>query len=240
MNPNQLVATADRMVARLNTIIVDDPGTRAALRRGLGRPPQDLANFHAHAVVAPYLPTSCDEATERAFYTVAALVAAQPRSARDQVTDSDEAGEEPEPAPDSAGATTSGESAAEIVTASQAASKHRPNLGQTLAWAVEHGHLTNNPKRDPIRDRLHVLARYRTNRLHRELPKLIAYLRGQLVQVDWGYLLRDLARWEQDRERVAKEWVQQYHRTRGQIQRARERTPNAESGTSDNPGSEPT
>ena len=84
MKRETLVKTGDRMVAYVRKVNAHDPGTRAALRRGLGRPPEDIANFHAHAVVALYLPEEHDRATERAFYTVAALVAAQQRGARDQ------------------------------------------------------------------------------------------------------------------------------------------------------------
>src|SRR5699024_193461 len=76
-------------------------------------------------------------------------------------------------------------------------------------------------KGDMVRGRLHLLARYRTDRLHRELPKLITHLRASAVPVDWGLLLRDLALWDEERGRVAKQWVQQYHRTRDRIQRQR-------------------
>src|SRR5690606_30064731 len=168
--------------------------------------------------VARYLPERCSEAEERAFYTVAALVAAQPRGARDQEAlpgPEREAAEDGRPPGAEEGAT--GEAGDGTAPPGEAAGPSgrddtaavtRHTLGQSLAWAVENGRL----KGDMVRDRLHLLARYRTDRLHRELPKLIAHLRADLVPIDWGYLLADLARWESERGQVAKRWVQQDHR----------------------------
>src|SRR5699024_6005229 len=150
---NALVKLGDRMVAYVRKVNAHDPGTRAALRRGLGRPPEDIANFHAHAVVALYLPEEHDRATERAFYTVAALVAAQPRGARDQEAeesaqdeDADSEAEE-ERTEDKASLpeTRTGASGP-----SRSAQQQRHCLGQTLAQAVENGHL----KGDMVRGRL--------------------------------------------------------------------------------------
>lgn len=240
MNHHELVAAADRMVAQVRTINRHDPGTRAMLRRGLGRPPEDIANFHAHAVVARYLPERCTRAQERAFYTVAALVAAQPRGARDQEALPGAPAEEPAHTPsadDDAAAVGHGESApanaeAESPGTDDPAAEPRRTLGQSLAWAVENGRL----KGDMVRNRLHLLARYRTDRLNRELPKLVAQLRADLVPIDWGLLLADLARWEDARDEVAKQWVQQYHRTRDQIQRRRKDDGAADAP--DDPGTE--
>ncbi|RCV51383.1 type I-E CRISPR-associated protein Cse2/CasB [Marinitenerispora sediminis] len=214
MNQKELIAVGDRMTARIRHVIENDPGLRAALRRGIGRPPKDIANFHAHAVVAPFLPERPDHATERAFYTVAALIAAQQRGARDQ----DVAGSASDGHEGAEGGPTGGAGTA-------AGRSRRRNLGETLAWAVEKGRVNG----DAARDRLHLLARYRVDRLHRELPKLISYLRADLIPVDWGYLLRDLARWGSERDQVAKEWVQRYHRTRDDIQRERKRRADDES-----------
>lgn len=240
MKRHELVATADRMIDHLRHVNERDPGTRAMLRRGLGRPPEDLANFHAHAVVSRYLPEGCDYATERAFYTVAALVAAQPRGARDQEastgTAAPDSTDEPAaetPDTDSTAETATSDNAADTAAQDGPAGGTRRTLGQILAWAVENGQM----KGDTVRDRLHLLARYRTDRLHRELPKLISHLRADLVPIDWSYLLRDLAYWDREREQVAKQWVQQYHRTRDQIQRQRRN--NDEPATSDDSGSEP-
>lgn len=231
MKHSELVARADQMAAYLRRVNAQDPGTRAMLRRGLGRRPENIANFHAHAVVTRYLPERPPSGVERAFYTVAALIAAQPRGARDQ-----EVGKErPGPAEDRKEEPTdtgSAENERNEDTAEPDSRKERRNLGQTLAWAVENGDL----KGDMVRDRLHLLARYRTDRLHRELPKLITHLRADLVPIDWGYLLRDLGRWDHERDQVGKEWVQQYHRTRDQLQRARKHA--AEATTHDTNQSE--
>ncbi|WP_026118751.1 type I-E CRISPR-associated protein Cse2/CasB [Nocardiopsis salina] len=234
MNRDALVESGDRMVAYVRRVNAREPGTRAALRRGLGRPPEDIANFHAHAIVTRYLPENHDRATERAFYTVAALVAAQPRGARDQ--EAAEASQDEETATSTLEEPPAYEAAppeaAALPADGRSAQQPRLTLGQTLARAVENGHL----KGDMVRDRLHLLARYRTDRLHRELPKLIAHLRADHVWVDWGLLLRDLARWGTERAYVSKQWVQQYHRTRDQIQR--QRSQHDQTATPDSPESE--
>lgn len=81
-----------RFVAAIQRVI-RDPGTRAALRRGLGRPPGRAPQMHA--VVAPWLPGDPQPAVERAYYAVAALMAHQPRTSAGFGTDA----EEPEASP---------------------------------------------------------------------------------------------------------------------------------------------
>ncbi len=80
-----------RFIAAIQRMI-RDPGTRAALRRGLGRPPGRAPQMHA--VVAPWLPgdptRSLRPAVERAYYAVAALMAHQPRTSAGLRTDAEE------------------------------------------------------------------------------------------------------------------------------------------------------
>jgi len=64
---------------------IRDPGARAALRRGVGRTPEEAPQMHI--VVAPWLPDRPRPALERAYYTVAALLANQPRGQTDTPTD---------------------------------------------------------------------------------------------------------------------------------------------------------
>lgn len=84
-----------RFVDHITTTCARDPGRRAALRRGLGRTPEQV--WTMHAIVAPWLPErrylAAHRAAERAFYTVAALIAATSE------------GEQPDDAGQSLGAT---------------------------------------------------------------------------------------------------------------------------------------
>ncbi|WKG08907.1 type I-E CRISPR-associated protein Cse2/CasB [Nocardia sp. PE-7] len=75
---------ARALVERVNRINRASSGDRADLRRSLRLTPEDPQTRRSHRIVAPYLPQNPDPATERAFYAIAAMIAAQPRAARDQ------------------------------------------------------------------------------------------------------------------------------------------------------------
>ncbi|KUP97774.1 type I-E CRISPR-associated protein Cse2/CasB [Thermobifida cellulosilytica] len=226
MNSNYVLQRADALVERVGKLVAEEPAARAALRRGVGLTPDDPRMLAAHRVVAPYVPvTRSDEdrrgsgteqeaqAVERAFYAVAAIMAAQPRSARDQ--DAKTAEEEQD-----------GAAAAETPPVEQSGgestnrkSRQRPNLGVSLAEAV----FRRGLNADTTEQRLHLLARQNLDGVHRHLPRLILQLRGDDVHVDWGVLARDLARWGRTPRQVAKEWVQSYHRTLETLRREAER-----------------
>jgi CRISPR system Cascade subunit CasB len=89
----------------------------------------------------------------------------------------------------------------------------RQNLGDALAHAVHDKGLNENS----IEPRLQLLARQDLDGLHRQLPRLIRYLRGKQVRIDWAVLIRDLARWGRYPKQVAKEWMQSYYRTSEQL-----------------------
>ncbi|WP_261569911.1 type I-E CRISPR-associated protein Cse2/CasB [Frankia gtarii] len=212
------------------------PGRRAVLRRSLGRVPQDPAVARAHGLIAPYLPmlpdpvrdgsypdTAIDAvAIERAFYTVAALIAAQPRSARDaEIAATDVDASVP---PDGTAQPTAAESRIDAaatpdadVTAdptpalstSAGSGRRRPSLGFTLGAAVRAGKLNG----ETLPPRLHLLCRQDVAGVHRHLPRLVGQLRSDLVPVAWVPLIVDLARWGRYRDQVAKGWLQDYYRT---------------------------
>lgn len=169
------------------------PGNRSALRSGLGRQPEQSPRMHA--LVAPWAPLGRPDA-ERAYYTVAALIAAQPPAARDDADGPERTeGQEPE---SSAGA--------------PAAVAERPcydNLGRTLAVAVTQKQMSA----DGTEKRLHLLTRQPVDGLHRHLPALVRHLRTDRVPVNWAQLLDDLSRWRFQRDQIAKRWLQSYYRT---------------------------
>lgn len=199
-----LTTQAVKLVAAARTVL-KDPGRRAQLRRGLGKPPEHPAMLGAHRTVARHVPSAANPAAEWAFYAVAALIAAQPRTARDAEIDATAeegpaADETSQPLPENTEAAS---------TTGVAGSVQRPCLGETLARAVIAGKLNE----DTTESRLHLLARQDLAGLHRQLPRLVAHLRADLVEIDWVQLLLDLATWDTQRGWVTKRWVQAYHRT---------------------------
>lgn len=175
-------------------VVCRDPGTRATLRRGLGKRPTEVG-VRTHSIVVRHLPEGLrdDGPEERAYYTVAALIAAQPRSARDDERDP-EAAERTDPTepPDN-----------------QQEPKRVGDLGASLAMAVNRGELGGNSAESHLR----LLVRQPIDTLHRRLPGLIRQLRGDRVPVNWVKLLDDLADYAWNQDRITKRWIQSYYRT---------------------------
>ncbi|GGO81329.1 type I-E CRISPR-associated protein Cse2/CasB [Nonomuraea cavernae] len=197
---------AARLVdAAVKTLTHPDKRRRVALRRALGRSPEDPTVRAAHMVVAPILPAHGDKATERAFYSVASMIAAQPRDARDDTAglngDADESAQDRQEhdAP--------------------AAVDEQESLGATLGRAVANG----KAREDTTESRLHLMCRQDVDGIHRHLPRLIATLRADLLPVGWVRLTVDLSRWGRERDLVTKRWLQDYYRTLHAVRAMREK-----------------
>lgn len=168
--------------------LCDDPGKRAALRSGLGRP---LDRCHRmHQVLAARVPPGSD-ASERAHYAVAAMIAALPPHAR-------------------AAAAPTPTDAADTPDAA------RPrNFGQCLAEGVDRGAL----RESAAEARLNLLTRQSVDGVHRHLPAAVRVLADRPASVDWAQLLVDLRRWDTYRDRITRRWLQSFYRTRSQADR---------------------
>jgi CRISPR system Cascade subunit CasB len=225
------------------------PGDRAALRRSLGKPPEHQSVQPAHRLVAPHLPAFLsdagvpgasewsridDDAVERAFYTVAALIAAQPRDARDEHLAAGEAhaaaadaadrtgsdGAAPADAGAASSAETSGGDTATTVTTSDGKAPENAgpppsrSLGHCIAKAINGE--PQHEREDAFRrmePRLRLLCRQDVDGLHRHLPRLVRHLRAEKIDIDWVRLTVDLARWGGEADFVAKRWLQDFYRT---------------------------
>ncbi|GAA4239764.1 hypothetical protein GCM10022254_61400 [Actinomadura meridiana] len=197
---------ADKLVESVSAQVAKSPGNRAALRRSVGRTPEHPQSRHAIALVSRHIPPGGDEAVERAFYAVAALIAAQPRQSQDEDSDDDVPDGETEP--DAATGVEEPES---------------QSLGATLGRAVA---LPGSPlKFDTVEARLHLLCRQRVDGLHRQLPRIVSQLKTIRVPVDWSRLTFDLSRWGTDADYVAKEWLQDYYRTYFRLKPTDENSP---------------
>ena len=175
----------------------DEPAARAGLRRGVGHHPESAHRSHAYVAswtTRERTDRSVSEAEEWAYYAVAAMIAAQPGQRRHGTEPDTEMAEATDP---------SAPAAAEPI-----APRYWTNLGTSIAHAVVRRVISQ----DSAEKRLHLLTRQGLAGLHRHLPATVRHLRAENIVIDWGWLIRDLSRWTNDRDGVAKEWLQSYYR----------------------------
>ncbi|GEM33151.1 hypothetical protein NN3_41580 [Nocardia neocaledoniensis NBRC 108232] len=217
-------------IHRTSRIYRSSRAARAELRRTVGLAPDDPRARGAHRIVAPHLPFGADAAVERAFYAVAAMIAAQPRPGRGGGT-----AVTVDPAPPVPGETGSDvrlgprglgsdQSAQPESEGRQQDRSHRrsalgPSFGVSLAKAVAAG-----LNEDATAARLQVLCRQSIRGLHRQVPRLAQQIRERDVEISWERLLVDLADWGLSRDVVARWWLQDFYRTLHTINR-RKSTP---------------
>ncbi|WP_370422412.1 type I-E CRISPR-associated protein Cse2/CasB [Streptomyces sp. QH1-20] len=204
-----------------------DPGARAALRSGLGKGLDEVPRMHR--IVAPLLPPQIlgDDDAQRAFYTVAALLAAQKTgtagreeaetdSSSAQVSTQDGTGHLPAPTTGPVPGTMQGGAApARSLTAAERRHAYGESLGLAYAGAVSRG------TRDGIREsaaetRLNLLTRQSVAGIHRHIPAAVRQLCDKKCPPDWARLLVDLRAWPRDRKGIARRWLQDFYRARRQ------------------------
>ncbi|MFD5699002.1 type I-E CRISPR-associated protein Cse2/CasB [Streptomyces lasiicapitis] len=212
----------------------EDPGARSALRGGLRRGINDRSAQRMHRFVAPRLPNSSlgSESDQRAYYAVASMIAAQPRSGSSATVLSDEREE------GDGGGTADGELAVGPAAGAGAGpadpQRYGTSLGAAFAAAV-----TDSPGRDKtMREsgaeaRLNLLTRQSVDGLHRHLPSAVSYLRNLGVPVDWARLLSDLLAWPGHSGRISRRWLQDYYRQRSADARERADRADAEETAGD-------
>lgn len=172
----------------------EDPGVRAALRRGVGKDLDEVPFMHRH--VASWLSDeqTRDRDVQRAHYTVAVLIAAQ---RRDQYN---------VPTADAVAASASAEAA--LGGAQPAAG---PVRGHSLGRAFADG-AGAGLRESSAETRLNLLTRQSVDGLHRHLPAVTRQLREHGVAVDWAQLLVDLCRWRRHSGDIKRRWLQEYYR----------------------------
>jgi CRISPR system Cascade subunit CasB len=186
-----------------------DPGTRSALRAGLGR---DLDRVRPmHRIVAPWLPRHrhVPETEERVFYLVASMIADRPRHTFAAADEPDE-----EATLASAAAEVPGALPAREREGEDSQSEHwGRSLGYCLAQAVVHSPGREREMRDSTAEaRLHLLTRQSSAGLHRHLPATVRYLQQTDSDVDWVRLMEDLIAWPARSGRISRRWLQDYYR----------------------------
>lgn len=190
----------------------DDPGMRRQLAGGLRMPLDHKRVQPMHRYVTRWLPKGASDEEQRAYYTVAALIAAQPRIRRgtdeESVPAADSGSQDPDQHADADGA-------AALSTAPAKSAPYGQSLGSAFAHAAIDAPARERLMRTETAERtLHLLTRQSTNGLHRHLPAAVLYLRDLDVPVDWAQLLQDLIRWPTQSGRISRRWLQDFHRLR--------------------------
>lgn len=196
-NRNRLHAA--RLVRHIRRRVLAVPGRRAGVRAARAHEPGDPRTFAAYREIARFLPEQADPETERAFLTVAAMQCAQSLPARTNDSNQD-------PIPDDG----SGQPAETDATATSdplSTDKER-SLGASAALAVHYGVL----RESTMESRLHALCRMNASTIHRQVPQLVAHLRGANVPIDWASLIVDLAAWDRSRRRLTATWLREFYR----------------------------
>lgn len=197
VGPSPWMVQARGFTARIERICASDPGARAALRSGVGKPLDEVRRMHP--IVVPLLPPSArDDDTQRAFYTVASLIAAQKSDVlRARTTP---------PAGPVAGADEPGRS-------QKPQSTYGISLGETFAAAVA---AADGLRENTAETRLNLLTRQSTAGLHRHLPSSVRQLCDKKRPPDWAQLLVHLRSWPNDRKTVGRRWLQDFYRALNQ------------------------
>lgn len=177
-----------KLVMHVEERIRKSKADRADLRRAVGKRPEQIAARRAHAILSTWVDPT-DIASERACYTVAALIAAQRPINDDRESDD--------------------------VTAESVANELEENGSRrrSLGWSIAKAVNTKDLNPATAEARLHLLCRQSVDGVHRHLSRLVMQLSSDRVPIDWAGLIDDLARWARYRDQVTKRWLQDYYRT---------------------------
>ncbi|MFJ9646519.1 type I-E CRISPR-associated protein Cse2/CasB [Streptomyces sp. NPDC101206] len=188
-------------MAWVERLCAEDPGARAALRSGLRKDVDAVVRMHRF--VAPWLPQDrTPREVQQAYYAVASMIAAQPRSVA--VVGEGATG----PAQGDSGGVVPGPEGVGGTGLVRGSS-----LGAAFAAAVGGGREAVM-REGTAETRLNLLTRQSLPGLHRHLPASVAYLRSLDVRVDFAQLLADLSHWQRHSGRIARRWLQDYYRIR--------------------------
>ncbi|MFJ2645565.1 type I-E CRISPR-associated protein Cse2/CasB [Streptomyces sp. NPDC087420] len=225
------MARYGEFVDRVRKLCRESPGAQSALRAGLGKPVMEVpARVHA-ALLRPGLiredPKGRGYADkERAYYAVAALIAARPRAQRES---EDDAHAEATEHADATEPGMRGESPGEGTDAAGTTFPPRGiSLGESFALAVGR-RSPDELKSGAAESRLHLLVRQDLDGAHRMLPGVFRWLGSSGVTPDYACLLYDLSMWRYGRDAVATRWLQSFYRSLRRQETAAERNPTVSS-----------
>jgi CRISPR system Cascade subunit CasB len=193
---------------RIEYLCRADHGARAALRAGLRRELDHPRARAMHRLLTPRLPEGCDDKTAQAHYTVAALIAAQPRHAFTLDQEEDEDTAEESRAADKQMAQQDGEPDEEATRLKS--TPYGPTFGATLGHAViAKG---TSMRMSAAEARINLLTRQNLRGIHLHLPAAVNQVRTTDAAIDWGQLLADLVDWPYQSGRISRRWLQDFYR----------------------------
>lgn len=170
----------------------ENPGARGALRSGLRRDIDHQRAQPMHKWLSTRIPENSSRTTVQAHYTIAALIAAQPRHSF--------ARQEPEPAAEKEG---------QQETPDPKAAGSSTSFGRTLGDAASAGAL----RYSAAESRITLLTRQSVRGIHLHLPSPVHQVRTGGIPVDWARLLADLINWPYRSGRIVRLWLQDFYQT---------------------------
>lgn len=188
-----------------------DPGARAALRAGLRRDMDHPRARAMHQLLTLRLPDGCNDRTAQAHYTVASLIAAQPRHAFDTYQEDDEdTADEADEQEESKGQVRQEDGQPDENTVLPGPTLYGASFGATLGHAV----MAKNAslRLSAAESRINLLTRQSLRGLHLHLPAAVNQARTAGATVDWGQLLADLVDWPYQSGRISRRWLQDFYR----------------------------
>ncbi|WP_049573864.1 type I-E CRISPR-associated protein Cse2/CasB [Nocardiopsis sp. SBT366] len=182
--PSNATVAARAFVGKIMQRCAEDRGARAALRSGLGKPPDRVPRMHR--IVGPLLPDWViqQEDVQRHYYAVASMIALLPSdqlaTARKRCDDQ---------------------------------GLYGTSLGATLAKAVAQG-TRKGIRQSAAEARITLLTKQSVEGLHRHLPSTVRQLQNAEVDIDYARLLTELRQWQRHRGGVTRRWLQDFYRAR--------------------------
>ncbi|MFH8222000.1 type I-E CRISPR-associated protein Cse2/CasB [Streptomyces sp. NPDC018057] len=195
--------------ARIERLCRTDPGARAALRAGLRRDLNHPRARDMHRLLTPLLPEEYDDRSAQAHYTVAALIAAQPRHAfaTDQ-EDGEDTAVEVEAVTTRQVLHEEGEP--DKGSAAQGPTPYGHSFGATLGHAVTAKGASM--RMSAAESCVNLLTRQSLRGIHLHLPSAVNQVRTTDATIDWGQLLTDLVDWPYQSGRISRRWLQDFYR----------------------------
>lgn len=201
-------ATYAAFTAHIEHLCRTDPGARAALRAGLRRDLDHPRTRPMHRLLTPRLPEGCDDKTAQAHYTVASLIAAQPRHAFSPAPGDDEdTADEHEAAKEQA---PREEEEPDETGTPPGPTPYGSSFGATLGRAVTAK--GTSMRMSAAESRINLLTRQSLRGIHLHLPAAVNQVRTTDASIDWEQLLADLVDWPYQSGRISRRWLQDFYR----------------------------
>lgn len=193
---------------RIERLCRTDPGVRAALRAGLRRDLDHPRTRAMHRLLTPRLPEGCDDKAAQAHYTVASLIAAQPRHAFAPDQEFDENTTDEQGAVKKQALQEDGEPDEEAAPPDP--TPYGSSFGATLGQAVIAKGASM--RMSAAESRINLLTRQSLRGIHLHLPGAVNQVRATDATIDWGQLLADLVDWPYQSGRISRRWLQDFYR----------------------------